>query len=153
MLWIFREVYVLVPHILSKDLLLQELKNLRQKVPFRFLPWHSLSIYLYLCVQCGRPGFDPWVGKIPWRRQWHPTPVLLPGQSHGWRSLVGWSPWGRWGSDTTERLHFHFHYFIWRMILPRDTYTAKFCAGLQSEVCTRTGNGSIVWFYLSEHGF
>jgi len=40
------------------------------------------------------------------RRQWHPTPVLLPGESHGWRSLVGCSPWGRWGSDTTERLHF-----------------------------------------------
>ena len=43
-----------------------------------------------------------------WRRQWHPTPVLLPGKSHGWRSLVGCSPWGRWGSDTTERLHFDF---------------------------------------------
>ena len=41
-------------------------------------------------------------------RQWHPTPVLLPGEFHGWRSLVGCSPWGRWGSDTTERLHFHF---------------------------------------------
>ena len=42
------------------------------------------------------------------RRQWHPTPVLLPGKSHGWRSLVGCSPCGRWGSDMTERLHFHF---------------------------------------------
>ena len=42
------------------------------------------------------------------RRQWHPTPVLLPGKSHGWRSLEGCSPWGRWGSGTTERLHFHF---------------------------------------------
>ena len=42
------------------------------------------------------------------RRRWHPTPVLLPGKSHGRRSLVGCSPWGRWGSDTTERLHFHF---------------------------------------------
>ena len=42
------------------------------------------------------------------RRQWHPTPVLLPGKSHGQRSLVGCSPWGRWGSDTTQRLHFHF---------------------------------------------
>ena len=40
--------------------------------------------------------------------QWHPTPVLLPGKSHGWRSLVDLSPWGRRGSDTTERLHFHF---------------------------------------------
>ena len=42
------------------------------------------------------------------RRQWHPTPALLPGESHGWRSLVGCSPWGREESDTTERLHFHF---------------------------------------------
>ena len=42
------------------------------------------------------------------RRQWCPTPVLLPGKSHGWRSLVGCSPWGRKESDTTERLHFHF---------------------------------------------
>ena len=42
------------------------------------------------------------------RRQWHPTPVLLPGKSHGRRSLVGCSPWGREQSDTTERLHFHF---------------------------------------------
>ena len=40
--------------------------------------------------------------------QWHPTPVLLPGKSHGWRSLEGHSPWGRWGSGTTEWLHFHF---------------------------------------------
>ena len=42
------------------------------------------------------------------RGQWHPTPVLLPGKSHGWRSLVGCSPWDRQESDTTERLHFHF---------------------------------------------
>ena len=43
-----------------------------------------------------------------WRRQWHPTPVLLPGKSHGWRSLVGCSPWGHQELDTTERLHSHF---------------------------------------------
>ena len=43
-----------------------------------------------------------------WRRQWNPTPVLLLGKSHGWRSLVGCSPWGCWESDMTERLHFHF---------------------------------------------
>ena len=42
------------------------------------------------------------------RRQWHPTPVLLPGKSHGWRRLVGYSPWGLEESDTTERLHSHF---------------------------------------------
>ena len=43
-----------------------------------------------------------------WRRQWHATPVLLPGKSHGRRNLAGCSPWGRVESDTTERLHFHF---------------------------------------------
>ena len=49
----------------------------------------------------------PKVGRRK-RRQWHPTPVLLPGKSHGRRSLVGCSPWGCEESDTTERLHFHF---------------------------------------------
>ena len=43
-------------------------------------------------LPCGRPGFDPWVRKILWRRKWQPTPVFLPGESHGWRSLVGYSP-------------------------------------------------------------
>ena len=53
-----------------------------------------------------RPGFDPWVRKIPWSRKWQLTPVFMPGKSYGLRSLVGYSPWGRKESDTTERLHF-----------------------------------------------
>ena len=57
-----------------------------------------------VCLQCRRPAFYPWVGKILWRRKWQPTPVLLPGKSHGWKSLVGYSLWGHKGSDTTERL-------------------------------------------------
>ena len=44
-------------------------------------------------------------GKIPWRRKWQPTPVLLPGKFHGWRSLVGYSPWDHKESDRTEQLH------------------------------------------------
>ena len=52
-------------------------------------------------------AFYDMLTTLYWRRQWHPTPVLLPGISHGWRSLVGCSPWGRQESDTTERLHFH----------------------------------------------
>ena len=57
-----------------------------------------------------RHGFDPWVRKIPWRRKWQYTPVLVPGKSHGQRSLVGYSPWGHKESDTTERLHlFTYH--------------------------------------------
>ena len=47
-------------------------------------------------------GFDPWVGKISWSRAWQPTPVFLPEESHGWRSLVDYSPWGHQKSDTTE---------------------------------------------------
>ena len=50
------------------------------------------------------------LGAIPCRRKWQPTPVLLPGKSHGQRSLVGYSPWGCTESDTTERLRFHFHF-------------------------------------------
>ena len=50
--------------------------------------------------------FNPWVGKIPWRRKWQPTPVFLLGKSDGQRSLVGYSPWGRKESDTTKWLHF-----------------------------------------------
>ena len=52
------------------------------------------------------PGLLHFEGS--WRRQWHPTPVLLPGKSHGQRNLVGCSPWGCKESDTTEQLHFHF---------------------------------------------
>ena len=61
-----------------------------------------------VCVQCRRPGFNPWVRKIPWRRKWQPTPVSLPGESQRQRSLAGYSPWGCKESDTTEQLHFHF---------------------------------------------
>ena len=49
-----------------------------------------------------RHGFDPWVGKIPWRRARQPAPVFLPGESHGQRSLAGYSSWGLKETDTTE---------------------------------------------------
>ena len=50
--------------------------------------------------------FDSWVGKIPWQRAWQPTPVFLPGESHGQRSLAGYSPWGHKELDMTEQ-HTH----------------------------------------------
>ena len=50
--------------------------------------------------------FDPWVGKIPWRRRWQPTPIFLPGESHGQRSLASYSPWGSKELDTSE---YHTH--------------------------------------------
>ena len=49
-----------------------------------------------------RHGFDPWVGKIPWRKAWQPTPVFLPGEFHGQKSLVGYTLWGCKETDMTE---------------------------------------------------
>ena len=78
-----------------------------------------------ICLQCRRPGFNPWVGKIPWRRKWQPTPVSLPGKSHGQRNLAGYSPWGCKELDMTEWLHsLHFRvrlkfstiYFYWNIV-------------------------------------
>ena len=66
--------------------------------------------------QCGKCGFSPWVGKIPWRREWQPTPVFVPVKSHGWRSLAGYSPWGSQESDTTERLRTH--HCLWYWVTP-----------------------------------
>ena len=54
--------------------------------------------------QCKRWGLDLWVGKISWSRNWQPTPVFLPGKTHGQRRLAGYSPWDRKESDTTEPL-------------------------------------------------
>ena len=67
-------------------------------------------VWLFQLVCCLVVFFLIWirVAELGRRRQWHPTPVLLPGKSHGWRSLVGCSPWGLEESDMTEQLHFHF---------------------------------------------
>ena len=54
------------------------------------------------CRRCKRLGFGAWVRMIPWRRAWQPAPVVLPGESHGQRSLAGYSPWGCTESDMTE---------------------------------------------------
>ena len=53
------------------------------------------------CRRCRRCRFDPWVRKTPWRRPWQPTPVFLPGESYGQRTLVGYNPWGCREWDTT----------------------------------------------------
>ena len=58
-----------------------------------------------------RPKFNPWVGMIPWRREWHPTPIFLLGEFHGQSSLAGYSQWGHKKSDMTERLT-HTHVII-----------------------------------------
>ena len=90
------------------------------------LNWTEL-MYIYMsflggsdgksvCLQCGRPRFDPWVEKIPWQRKWQPTPVLLPEKFLGWRNLVGYSLWGHrvrhnWG--TSLSLSFHVCMFVY----------------------------------------
>ena len=56
---------------------------------------------------CRRPRFDPWVGKIPWRRAWQPAAVFLPGEPHGQRCVLGYSPQGHRESDTMEQLSTH----------------------------------------------
>ena len=63
-----------------------------------WLTFKSFELYIY------RLKFNPWVGKIPWRRKWQPTPVFLPGKFHGQKSLAGYSPWGHKDSDMTEQL-------------------------------------------------
>ena len=72
----------------------------------------------------GRPGFDPWVWKIRWRRKWPPTPVPLPGKSHGWRSLVGYRPWGHKELDMTEQLHFFFPAYLPKNPMNRGAWCA-----------------------------
>ena len=81
--------------------------NLAKKLNSEIISADSLAVYKNLDIQvlgaslvawsvknlqCGRPGFDPWSGRAPWRRKWQPTPVFLPGKSHGQRSLMSYSP-------------------------------------------------------------
>ena len=80
----------------------EKLCDLPKVTELEGLPWW-LSGKESSC-QYWRQEFNPWFGKIPWSRKWQPSPVFLPGKSHGWRSLAGYSPWGCKESDRTERL-------------------------------------------------
>ena len=78
-----------------------------QKLAYNiFLEGASLVAQLVkkIHLKCERPKFDPWIGMIPWRRAWQPTPVFLPGESHGQKSLAGYSPWSHTELDMTEWL-------------------------------------------------
>ena len=66
--------------------------------------------------ECKRPGFDASVGVIPWRRAWHTTPIFLPGESRGQKSLVGYTPWSHKESDTTECKHSMAHELYYTLI-------------------------------------
>ena len=78
----------------------------------RFEPRSSSSCLMAQTVKHLLTMWETWVRSLdredPLRRKWQPTPVLLPGKSHGWRSLVGYSPWGH--TESTEWLHFHSHF-------------------------------------------
>ena len=92
--------------ILPSGLWIQESKfrfwwDLRQ-VCFGLLRWHSDKEPICQCGRHKRCGFDPWIGKIPWRKKWQSTPVFLLGESHRQRNLAGYSPWGRKESDMTK---------------------------------------------------
>ena len=69
-----------------------------QRTTLKGLPWWLRG--WRICLRCKRAGFDPWAGKIPWRRKWQPTPAFVPGESHGQRSLAGYGPWGLKESNT-----------------------------------------------------
>ena len=73
--------------------------------------------------QCRRRGFDPRVGKIPWRRKWQPTPVFLLGKSHGQKNLVGYSSWGRRESDTTEHARTNNEFKLEKLILKLNIFS------------------------------
>ena len=93
-------LYVHVPSSLNKVVIIF---LLQPYIPFKLISFYYSEFSLGASNHfCNKVEYDHW------RRQWHPTPMLLPGKSHGWRSLVGCSPWGRWGSDMTERLPFPF---------------------------------------------
>ena len=91
-----------VPCFFTKDeKLKQPLSTFRMLRQHHGLPSSSDGKSIHL--QCRLGHINPWVGKIPWRRKWQLTPVFLPGEFHGQRSLAGYSPWGRKKLDMTER--------------------------------------------------
>ena len=78
-----------------------------------FRSWHMGKESACQCRRHERCGFDPWVGMIPWSGKWQPTPVFLPGESHGQGSLVGYSPQGCKKSGMTEYTH-TLYTILWR---------------------------------------
>ena len=92
------------------------------------------------CRRLKRPEFDPWIRRIPCRREWHPTPVFLPGEFHGQRSLAGSSPWGCKELDMTEQEHTVFLFnvssfgyktiFFFFLLFSLTTLHHKTCVGI-----------------------
>ena len=102
--------------------------------------------------QCRRHEFSPWVGKIPWRRKWQPTPVFLPGKLRGQRSLAGYSPWGCKELDMTEWAHTSTH-LVHNLVLCvfpfKDTVFNTYCWFMNIELTTSStvthGWKKLIW--------
>ena len=73
---------------------------------YQVAQWHRVYLKYRRCRGC---KFDPWVEEIPWGRKWQPTPVCMPGKSHGQRSLMGYSLWDHNESDPAEHMHTRAH--------------------------------------------
>ena len=89
----------------------KRIKQYFQCFIYQALIWHwvwasQAAQKVKICLQCRRPRFSPWVGKIPWRTEWLPTPVFLPREFCGQRKLVGYSPWDLKESDMTNTFTF-----------------------------------------------
>ena len=126
---------------ISQDWLKNKFKNL--KLPFKFPFMCNLMMYIHIqgfpdgsngrvCLQCRRPGFNPWVGKMPWRRKWQPTPVFLPGGPHGQRSLAGYSPWDCTESEMTKHVQAH---VCTHRCAHTHTHTHTHCMTTQVSLC------------------
>ena len=91
--------------------------ELSEKYNYCCLPW--CLRWLRICLQWRRTRFNPWIWKFPWRRTWRPTPVFLPREFNGHRSLAGYNPWGPKESYTTEwlvLLHFFKSFAFWEKL-------------------------------------
>ena len=109
------------------------------------LPWWLR--WQRICLQCGRPGCDPWVGRIPWQRKRLPTPVFFPGEFHGQRSLAVYSPWYHKQLDTTKHLS-HTHSINWMSVLTLKSLLVWVLSESRS-FCSSLGHHSIPRFYYS----
>ena len=92
--------------------------------------------------QCRRHGLDSWVGKIPWRRKWHPSLVFMAGKSPGQRRLAGYSPWGHKESDMTVQLSTHTQVLTKREVLRRNSEQRDASKGSKE---TSSSGSSSLW--------
>ena len=102
--------------------------------------WASLMAQIVKNLQCRRDGFDPWVGKIPWSRKWHPTTVFFPVKFRGQRNLVGYSPWSSKELHTTEQLN------------DNNKYTHTYiCIYIHIYIYIHTHTYTYIYIYIHTH--